>query len=86
MQELAKCVVYLASDGCVQCDPQASDMLRMSRRVLSGSNTPLMVVQPGNTRWDAVLEVTSSFPALIYGGKAYHNVAGLLDALGGREE
>ena len=85
MQELAKCVVYLAFDGCVQCDPLARDMLHMSRRVLSGSNTPLMVVQPGNTRWDAVLEVTSSFPSLIYGGKAYHHVAGLLDALGGGE-
>ena len=86
MQELAKCVVYLAFDGCVQCDPLARDMLHMSRRVLSGGNTPLMIVQPGNTRWDAVLEVTSSFPALIYGGKAYHHVAGLLDALGGGEE
>lgn len=86
MQELAKSVVYLASDGCVQCDPLARDMLRMSRRVLSDSNTPLMIVQPGNTRWDAVLEVTSRFPALIYGGKAYHHVAGLLDALGGGEK
>lgn len=86
MQELAKGVVYLAFDGCVQCDPLSSDVLRMSRRVLSGSNTPLMVVQPGNTRWDAVLEVTSSFPALIYGGKAYYHVAGLLDALGGGEK
>lgn len=85
MQELAKSVVYLAFDGCVQCDPLARDMLHMSRRVISG-NTPLMVVQPGNTRWDAVLEVTSSFPALIYGGKAYHHVAGLLDALCGGEE
>lgn len=85
MQELAKSVVYLAFDGCVQCDPLARDMLRMSRRVISG-NTPLMVVQPGNTRWDAVLEVTSSFPALIYGGKAYYHVAGLLDALGGGEK
>ena len=62
MQELAKSVVYLASDGCVQCDPLARDMLHTSRRVLSGGNTPLMIVQPGNTRWDAVLEVTSSFP------------------------
>lgn len=86
MQELAKSVVYLAFDSCVWCDPLARDILNMSRRVLSGSNTPLMVVQPGNTRWDAVLEVTNSFPSLIYNGKAYNHMDRLLDALGGGEE
>lgn len=85
MQGLAKGVAYLAFDGCVQCDPLASDMLHRARRALADGNTPLMVVQPGNTRWDAVLEITSAFPALIYAGKAYHNVAELLDALGGEK-
>ena len=51
MQELAKCVVYLAFDGCVQCDPLARDMLHTSRRVLSGSNTPLMIVQMWPDSW-----------------------------------
>lgn len=82
MQGLAKGVAYLAFDGCMQCDPLASDMLHRARIALSDSGTRLIVVQPGNTRWDDVLEITSSFPALIYDGKAYHhNVAELLDAM-----
>lgn len=80
MQGLAKGVVYLAFDGCVQCDQIASDMLHRARRALADSGTRLIVVQPGNTRWHDVLEVTSRFPALIYGGKAYHTVAELFDA------
>ena len=83
MQGLAKGVVYLAFDGCVQCDTFASDLLHRSRRALSGSDRRLIVVQPGNTRWDDVLEITSSFPALIYNGKACHNVAELFDAMEG---
>ena len=86
MQGLAKGVAYLAFDGCIQCDQLASDILRMVRSALADSGTRLIVVQPGNTRWDAVLEVTNRFPTLIYGGKAYHHVAGLLDALGGGEK
>lgn len=81
VQGLAKGVVYLASDGCVQCDPIASDLLHRARRELSDSGTRLIVVQPGNARWDDVLEITSSFPALIYDGKACHNVIGIFDAM-----
>lgn len=81
MQGLAKGVVYLAFDGCVQCDQIASDILHRARRALADSGTRLIVVQPGNTRWKDVLEITSSFPALIYDGKACHNVAELFDAM-----
>lgn len=81
LQGLAKGIVYLAFDGCIQCDQLTSDILHMVRRELSDSGTRLIVVQPGNTRWDDVLEITSSFPALIYDGKAYHNVFELLDAM-----
>lgn len=81
MQGLAKGVAYLAFDGCVQCDQIASDLLHKARMALVDSETRLIVVQPGNTRWDDVLEVTSSFPVLIYDGKACHNVAELFDAM-----
>ena len=81
MQGLAKGVVYLAFDGCVQCDQIASDMLHRVRRALADSGTRLIVVQPGNSTWDDVLEVTSRFPALIYDGKSCQNVAELFDAM-----
>lgn len=88
MVSISRRVIYVVFDDCASCHHRelVDDLRRMTARVRerTGVSHALMIVQPGNTRFETLrrAHMFTTFPFIVFDGRSYKSVDALEERLG----